>query len=290
MHRVWCVCESLPKRCSLSCTRPLHRFGPREMQRGDMRLMSGCLSEKSPTSNKISQHGLTRHSYQIGETKGVIITDHPASIEAALDCIKEQRQKLFEYIRANRDFEHSLEPVEVVDAPVVVRLMALASKKAGVGPMAAVAGVIADLAAQAMIENNAGVAVVENGGEAALYSDRPIIISVGAGNNPLSERLGFKVTRFPCGVATSSGRHSHAFSMGDADTVTVFADNAGLADAAATAAANVVLGEPGADVKAGVDVALAIKGVHGALAIRDEQVSTGGVLPKMVHLEAIPDE
>ena len=205
--------------------------------------MSGCLSEKSPTSNQIShQPGLTRHPYQMGETQGVIITDYPPAIEAALGCIGEQRRVLYEYIRAYPDFERSLEPVEIDDAPEVVRLMADASQRAGVGPMAAVAGVIADLAAQAMIKSGAKVAVVENGGEAALYSDKPIMISVGAGNNLLSERIGFKVTKFPCGVATSSGRHSHAFSMGDADTVTVFADNAGLADAAATVAANKVMG------------------------------------------------
>lgn len=252
--------------------------------------MFGCLSEKSPTSNQISQQpGLTRHQYQIGETRGVIITDHPPAILDALDCIREQRRLLLEYIRANPSFEHSLEPVDVVDASEVVLQMVQVSKKAGVGPMAAVAGVFADLAAETMIKNNAVVAIVENGGEAVLYSDRPIIVSVGAGNNPLSERIGFNVSKFPCGVATSSGRHSHAFSMGDSDTVTVFAENAGLADAAATAAANMVLGEPGFDVKAGVDAALVIRGVHGALAIRDDRVSTGGVLPQIVAVEAIFD-
>ena len=253
--------------------------------------MFGCLSEKSPTFNQISnQPGLTRHLYQIGETRGVIITDHPPSILVALDCIREQRRLLLEYIRANPDFEHSLEPVHVVDAPEVVLQMVQVSKLVGVGPMAAVAGVFADLAAETMLKNNAKVAIVENGGEAVLYSDRPITVSVGAGNNPLSERVGFKVSKFPCGVATSSGRHSHAFSMGDADTVTVFAENAGLADAVATAAANMVLGEPGFDVKAGVDAALVIEGVYGALAIRDDRVSTGGMLPKIVAVEAIFDE
>lgn len=179
-----------------------------------------------------------------------------------------------------------MEPVDVVDAPEVVKQMARVSKVAGVGPMAAVAGVFADLAAETMIKNNAKVAIVENGGEAVLYSNRPITVSVGAGNNSLSEQIGFNVSKFPCGVATSSGRHSHALSMGDSDTVTVFAENAGLADAAATAAANMVLGGPGFDVKAGVDAALVIKGVHGALAIRDSRVSIGGVLPKMVSVEA----
>ena len=244
------------------------------------------MSKAGSPLNQISHEpGQTRRKYQVGETRGIIITDHPPAIDVALECIEEQRRLLGEYIQSNPYFEHSLEPVKVGEAPHVVRLMAEAGEAAGVGPMAAVAGVIADLASEAMIRNGAKVAIVENGGEAALHSDKPIIISVGAGDNLLSERVGFKVTIFPCGVATSSGRHSHAFSVGDADTVTVFAVNAGLADAAATAAANKVLGEPGVDVKAGIDTALAINGIYGALAIRDDRVSMGGDLPQIVSVE-----
>jgi ApbE superfamily uncharacterized protein (UPF0280 family) len=77
--------------------------------------------------------------------------------------------------------------------------------------------------------------------------------------------------------------------MGDADAVTIFADNAGLADATATIAANQVLGHVGFDVKTAVDTALAIEGVHGAIAIRDERVSLGGVLPEIVFVESIDD-
>ena len=146
---------------------------------------------------------------------------------------------------------------------------------------------IADLAVDAMVREGASVAVVENGGEAACYSDRLLTISVGAGDNPLSERIGFRVTSFPCGIATSSGRHSHAFSMGDADSVTGFAVNAGLADAVATYAANQVKGVEGGEVFAGVETALQIKGVHGALVIRDDRVATGGVLSEIVSVEAI---
>jgi ApbE superfamily uncharacterized protein (UPF0280 family) len=72
--------------------------------------------------------------------------------------------------------------------------------------------------------------------------------------------------------------------MGDSDTVTIFAENAGLADAAATASANVVTGEPGKDVKAGVDTGMKIKGVQGVLAIRDEVVSIGGAIPRMLSV------
>lgn len=151
--------------------------------------------------------------------------------------------------------------------------------------MAAVAGVIADLAAEAMLQGGASVAVVENGGEAAMYSDRPLTISVGAGDNPLSQRIGFKVTSFPCGVATSSGRHSHAFSLGDSDSVTVFAVDAGLADTVATYAANQVEGYEGVDVRTGVDAALSIEGVRGVIAVRDDRIATGGVLPEIISVE-----
>jgi ApbE superfamily uncharacterized protein (UPF0280 family) len=228
--------------------------------------------------------GLSRHTYQIGESQGIIITDCPLAIDVALTVICEQREILIKYVNSNPHFEHSLEPVEILKKPTIARMMSSIANMAGVGPMAAVAGVIADLAAKTMIEQGAKVAVVENGGEVALHSDRPLVISVGAGDNYLSKRIGFKVTEFPCGVATSSGRHSHAFSMGDADSVTVFADNAGLADAVATAAANNVVGEPGLDVKTGVDTALSIEGVHGVLVIRDEQVSIGGRLPQMISI------
>lgn len=251
-----------------------------------MWIMPRCLPTKSITLDKVSEtSGLTRHIYQKDETQGVIITDYPPAIDIALATIHEQRNLLIKYVNSNPYFKYSLEPVEIIESPPVARLMSIAANTVGVGPMAAVAGVIADLVANKMIEQGAKVAVIENGGEIALHSDRPLVISVGAGDNILSKRIGFKITDFPCGIATSSGRHSHAFSTGDADSVTVFADNAGLADAVATAAANNVVGEPGLDVKAGVDTALVIKGVQGVLVIRDEQVSIGGRLPQMVSVE-----
>jgi ApbE superfamily uncharacterized protein (UPF0280 family) len=248
--------------------------------------MSGRLPKKGITHDNVSgTSGLTRCTYQIGETQGVIITDYPPALDVALTAIHEQREILIRYMNSNPHFENSLEPVEIMEDPEIIHLMSSAGKVAGVGPMAAVAGVIADLTAKKMIEQGTKVAVVENGGEAALHSDRALMISVGAGDNYLTNRIGFKVTDFPCGVATSSGRHSHAFSKGDADSVTVFAENAGIADAVATAAANNVIGEPGYDVKAGVETALSIEGVHGVLVIRDEQVSIGGRLPQIISIE-----
>jgi ApbE superfamily uncharacterized protein (UPF0280 family) len=248
--------------------------------------MLECLSPKSFTLNQLGQRkGLTRKTYQIGVSKGVIITNYPPAIKTAIESIHESRKYLDKFVKLHPLFKLSFGPVKVKESKLITQLMSSAAKKAGVGPMAAVAGVIADCAAKKMIEHGATIAVVENGGEAALHSDRPLVVSIGSGDNIISNRFGFKFTEFPCGVATSSGRHSHAFSMGDADSVTVIADNAGLADAVATASANKVVGKLGFDVKAGVEKALSIEGVRGAIAIRDQQVSLGGSLPLLLSID-----
>ncbi len=232
----------------------------------------------------VSGGGLIRRGFQIDETIGVIICDDERYLLLGLESLRRHREKLKEYIKKNPSFEHSYDPVEVGDVPEVVKRMSVASIQSGVGPMAAVAGVIADLAAEEMVGAGAKVAVIENGGEIIAFSDRALRVAVGASTDLLTNKIGFLLDKFPIGVATSTGRHGHAFSMGDSDTVTIFAENAGLADAAATASANVVLGEPGEDVKAGVDTGMEIEGVFGVLAIRDDVVSIGGVIPQMLSV------
>jgi len=163
--------------------------------------------------------------------------------------------------------------------------MAQAAQKAGVGPMAAVAGAIADLAVQDMLQAGCQVAVVEDGGEICAQSDQPIDIAVAAGDEPLSRRFGFRLTDFPVGVATSSGRFSHALSFGDAEAAIVFCKDAALADAAATAVGNVVKRE---DIKtgsqAGLDRGLAIEGVEGVLIVYKGEVGTAGRIPPIIKV------
>jgi len=80
--------------------------------------------------------------------------------------------------------------------PLVVNLMAIAAQKAAVGPMAAVAGALADLAIEDMKREGCQVAVVEDGGEIAAVSNRPIDVAVAAGEEPLSKRFGFRIAEF----------------------------------------------------------------------------------------------
>ncbi|MCW4008348.1 MAG: UPF0280 family protein [Candidatus Bathyarchaeota archaeon] len=228
---------------------------------------------------------LLKESFIFKESQCVIIADKPEGIQAAKESIKQNRRKLEDYIKTNPKFLHALKPVPIPSKPLVAKLMAEAAEKANVGPMAAVAGVLADLAVKAMLRAGCKVAVVENGGEVSAMANTPIDVAVAAGDTPLSKKFGFRLTEFPVGVATSSGRFSHALSFGDADVATVFCKNAGLADAAATAVCNVVKGENyQAAIQQGIDKALSIQGVEGVLIIYKGFTGTAGKLPQIIKI------
>ncbi len=184
-------------------------------------------------------------------------------------------------------FLHTLTPIDPPpEEPLVAKMMAEAAEKAGVGPMAAVAGAIADLAVQDMILTGCKVAIVENGGEISAQSNQPIDVAVAAGDEPLSKRFGFRLTEFPIGLATSSGRFSHALSFGDAEAATIFCKNATLADASATAVGNAVKGEDvQAAIQAGINAGLSIEGVEGVMIIYKGQVGTAGKIPEIIRIE-----
>ena len=229
---------------------------------------------------------LIRQTFSFKESTGTIVTDRKEAIGAAELAIQKHREQLEKYIHQNPIFLYSLEPVRVSKGPVVVRRMAEASEEAGVGPMAAVAGVLADLAVDAMVHSGAEVAVLEDGGEASAISDTPIDVALQAGHNLFSKRIGFRLTRFPIGLATSSGKYSHALSFGDADAVTIFAENAGLADAAATAVGNLVEGSNIEEaIKRGLHKALSIRGVRGAFILYEEGVGQAGKIPKTIGIQ-----
>ncbi len=230
---------------------------------------------------------LLRQKFNLNESQCTIISDRLQAIETAIEAIKRNRTELEIYTQENAKFLHTLKPIAVPEGPCVARLMAQAAAKADVGPMAAVAGAIADLAVEDMKRVGCEVAVVENGGEISAHSSQPIDVAVAAGEEPLSKRFGFRLSEFPIGVATSSGRFSHALSFGDAEAAIIFCRNATLADAAATAVGNVVKGEDvQAALKAGISRGMSIEGVNGVMIIYKGQVGTAGKIPEIIKVDA----
>lgn len=224
--------------------------------------------------------------FELKESQGVIISDRKQGFRIAVDSITRNREALENYAKYNRLFLESLKPVAVPGEPLVAKLMAEAAKKACVGPMAAVAGVLADLAVADLVAGGCKVAVVENGGEVSAISNEPIDVAVSIGDTALSNTFGFRLTEFPVGLATSSGVFSHALSFGDAEAATVFCDNAGLADAAATAVGNVVKGKNAqAAIQRGLKKAGSIQGVHGTFIIYRGFVGASGKIPQITKID-----
>lgn len=219
------------------------------------------------------------------ETRLNILTDSLNAAELcwlkALEC----RIELEQYLEINPKFKWSLDPVEVEPwAPEVVKRMASVGFLANVGPMASVAGVIADMALEHGLTAAPTVLVVENGGEIAA-STLKIPINVGAyAGIEAFKGLVFKIhpENTPIGVASSSSKLGAGVSFGEADLVTVFAENAGLADAVATIVCNLVKSNGSKNtVEKALDEALKIKGVRGCMIIYGDFIGLKGWIPEI---------
>jgi uncharacterized protein len=247
---------------------------------------------------------ITSERIKIGETDLILRTD---LIEHELPSfILKQRFELKSYIRRNPEFLTSFEPVIVeekkkissgqksrnftsYEIPLIVRLMARAGRRAEVGPMAAVAGTISQLSLGFMIKNGAKYVIVDNGGDVALETDKNVTVGLYAGESSLSGKIGFKIKsgKTPMGICTSSGTVGHSISFGRSDSVTVFADEASIADALATTIANNACGENDQDaVHNSIECAEDFKNsMRGVLVVVGEYAGTFGKIPKLIHTD-----
>jgi ApbE superfamily uncharacterized protein (UPF0280 family) len=200
--------------------------------------------------------------------------------------IVRQRRILEEYIARHPEFQKSLEPLELLaGAPEVAQNMARAAKLAGVGPMAAVAGAMAQLAGQVALEAGAREVIVDNGGDIYVFAVEPVIIGLKTGTAEVAEKLAFslKPDDTPISICSSSGKMGHSMSLGECDLATVVAKDAALADAAATAAANLV--KTVDDIDPALENISAIEGVDGVMIVKDTRVGLAGKLPPLVRIK-----
>jgi ApbE superfamily uncharacterized protein (UPF0280 family) len=153
--------------------------------------------------------------------------------------------------------------------------MAEATATAGVGPMAAVAGAIAEAVGQELLRFSDEV-IVENGGDIFIKSSEERLIGLYAGESSLSGKVAFAISpeQTPLGVCTSSGTVGHSFSFGKADAVVAFAASTALADAAATAIGNRV--STADDIEGALDYAQTIEGLSGVAIVKDDRLGLRG--------------
>ncbi|HNX96059.1 MAG TPA: UPF0280 family protein [Candidatus Aminicenantes bacterium] len=231
---------------------------------------------------------MRRHHLEIGPTFATVIAED-RFVPLAITDITERNRELLGYIADHPDFLHALEPVPVGrNAPPIVRAMARAARRAGVGPMAAVAGAIAESALRAMMAAGAVHALVDNGGDIAMILAEPVTVGIFAGDSPIRDlALRFSPGPRVASVCTSSGTVGHSLSFGCADAATVIAGDAALADAVATALGNSVRSLDPEFIGRGMTPLLAT-GVDGLLVIAGDRLLTLGNLPERVRMPVDP--
>jgi hypothetical protein len=190
------------------------------------------------------------------------------------------------YIGRHPEFRTSLVPVVLLaEAPEAARRMAAASTLTGLGPMAAVAGTLAQLGAEAAIGAGCSEAIVENGGDIYIHSTSAVTIGLYAGDNAIAGKLAFRLQphRLPLALCSSSSTMGHSLSLGRCELATVIAKEAALADAAVTLVCNLIKSER--DLMPVLNDVGAIAGIEGIFAVYSGKVGMWGDLPELVRNE-----
>lgn len=225
---------------------------------------------------RVRSTDLVTSSCIVRETDLLISAKRVLEAEAKKAVIR-YRSQIEEYILKDNRFLTSLEPIDVPDdAPMIVRDMARTAKLAGVGPMAAVAGAIAEYVGKDLLKFSEEV-IVENGGDIFIKTNKTRRIGIYAGGSSLfTERLVIEVEpqEEGFGVCTSSGTVGHSLSFGKADLATIVADSATLADSVATATGNRVK-EP-SDINSSIEFARSIGGVRGVVVVIGKNLGAWG--------------
>lgn len=196
--------------------------------------------------------------------------------------VLEHRAYVEAYIKTHPDFAAVLTPWQL-DGPAaaIVVDMVKAGENAGVGPMAAIAGAIAEHVGLGLLKST-GHVIVENGGDVFIKTDTPLTVGIFAGKSSLSLRIGIRVSGGPkpMAVCTSSGTVGHSLSLGKADAVCVAADSCSIADAAATSIGNQV--QSIADIEGAIAKGKCIENLRGIIIIVGEKIGMWG------DLEVVP--
>jgi len=194
----------------------------------------------------------------------------------AVKSVSKYRDILERYIERHPSFLTSLEPLATGDdAPQLIKAMAESAGKAGVGPMAAVAGAIAEFVGYELLPFSPEI-IIENGGDIFIKTARQRQVGIYAGESPLSGKIALEIEaqNSPLGICTSSGTVGHSLSYGKADAVIALSSSTPLADAAATAIGNMI--KTSGDIPAGIEFAQSIDGLLGIVVIKDDHIGLWG--------------
>lgn len=221
----------------------------------------------------IKPAGLECYRVVSGESDLFICTESDLE-KRATESLAACRSDLEEYLRSHPEFGTSFMPLPASSgAPGIVKEMASASETFNVGPMASVAGAVAQYVGLELIAHSHEV-LVENGGDLFLAGGKRRKVRIFAGEGSQTVDIIIEDRPGGVGLCTSSAKVGPSVSLGEADAVTVLSPTATLADAAATAIGNSVVSQE--DISGALEMATGYDEVLGVVVIAGGSVGVWG--------------
>lgn len=188
----------------------------------------------------INDKNFVKFEVIVEETNLLIMAKENLKKEIKNEVVK-QREILKNYIKEHPDFLYSFEPIIVETEEEIIKLMSESSLLTKTGPMASVAGAIAEIIGKKFLKYSDEI-IIENGGDIFAKLNNDFRVAIFAGRSPFSMKIGIKLKKreIPYGIATSSGTVGHSISFGNADAVTVISPSATLSDGCATYFGNMI--------------------------------------------------
>lgn len=232
--------------------------------------------------DKTDADNLIKYEVIVEETNLLVLSSVDLKKEVDF-LVRKYRKQIEEYILSYPEFKETLSPCSVLpSAPKIIKEMARAGERVGVGPMAAVAGAISEFVGKDLLKYTDEV-IIENGGDIFLKVKKKRYCGIFAGESSLSDKFAIEILPqdTPCGICTSSGKVGPSLSFGCADAVVVVSKSTLLADACATAVGNIIKSKD--DIEKGINFAKNIKGIKGTVIICDDKIGIWGDI-KLIKL------
>ena len=226
---------------------------------------------------------ITRTHYEVGQTALSIVCDE-SYLDTVHGAVFEAREAVETKIADDPFFGTTFDPYPESESDhPLIRRMCQASVLAGVGPMAGVAGAVADHAVRAAVSKGCRHIIVENGGDISMLTDRDIRIGLFAGEPGFEDlALMFGPSSGIRGVCSSSGKIGPSVSFGSSGICTVFSDDTILADCCATAFGNLIREGTQDEMASASERIAAIDGIDGCLCVCNGRMAMCGNIPELV--------
>jgi ApbE superfamily uncharacterized protein (UPF0280 family) len=169
-----------------------------------------------------------------------------------------------------------LVPIALKSDYGIINEMVSKSRLAGVGPMAGVAGALAEFIGNDLLALTDDL-IIENGGDIYIKTKiyRNVLIYAGE-RSPFKDKVKIKVhgQETPRGICTSSKHVGHSLSFGNTDATIIVAQSAITADVYATAIGNMVKSED--DINGALSFAEECNDIIGGLILIGDKIAVWG--------------